>query len=119
MSTIQLPATVDDRGNILVNGRGGVDLPVVIRGSEWEIVDASTRELYFEVKGVLREPLLQGAEAGTRRLVLSRADIAKLPKSAVPFVVVDETDMVEGELVPDVIWEGTITWRGYLEAPSV
>jgi hypothetical protein len=72
-------------------------------------IDLSARSLYFEIKGVRREPLEQDPSNPLGRvIVLTKDEIALLPLAPTEFALIDES----GEVF-DVLWSGKITGYGW------
>lgn len=114
MTAIQR-ALVDDLGNINVHGRSGMVIVFKVETSTegtYENISAST--LIFEVAGKYRLALAAGADNYSRKVTLTRAQVALLaPGQPVQFTVIDETPSVQRNL-----WAGTITAYGFRTAPS-
>jgi len=105
---------VDASGNIAVHGRAAVVLlwkELVTAPSTYR--DISALDLFFEVSGKYRVELAPGDDVYSRKIILTRAQVAQLGLSATtPFALLDETPVD-----PRTLWSGEIQAYGYRAAP--
>ena len=103
---------------IAVHGRAGLLIPysrfIDNAGVDLQ-VDISTHDIYLEVPAAkLRVKLVADPEdIKGQRILLTRADVEKLPETPASFIVLDETG-----IIPVVDWEGKICRTGYKGDPS-
>lgn len=105
---------------IEVHGRAGLAIPYTrfkknAQGRD-EQIDISTSTIYIEIPAIKLRKLLVANTADPMGLLLelTRSEVEKLPVTASPFAVIDETTDI-----PDVEWEGKIVRTGYIGDPSV
>lgn len=105
---------------ITVHGRGSLVLPYKVRDANGTQIDISDWVVFFEVDGnatPIREQLVADPNDPLGlRIILERAQIAMLTKTAMRFAIVDESDAVND--IYRVLWAGTIKRTGYLGAPD-
>jgi hypothetical protein len=106
------PATVDANGNITAHGRGGLSLVLTFQNADGTARDVSALTMYFEVAGSVRVALGAGATTDKRTLTLTRTQVGAMGAGRKDFAVIDET------ATPDVIWAGSISVKGYTDAPA-
>jgi hypothetical protein len=114
---INQPDVVDEYGNISVHGREGLNLPISFQDADGNPRDVSLTPLFFEVKGKFRKALETGVTNDVRALVLTQAEVSGIGTTPVMFALIDESNVVGGDVIPDVLWEGKISYRGYTSAP--
>lgn len=101
---------------IEVHGRASLKAEFVARDKDTKVrIDLSGLSLFFECPSAgLRVPLIVGQpDAFARTLFLSRAQVEKLPTSASPYTILDETNPDE----PALWSKGTIMRVGYVGEP--
>lgn len=113
LQTIKQQGLVDNAGNLNLNGRTGLNLPLLFRDSDGNPQDVSARVYYFEVQNRLRVQLQPGTSSDMQMLVLTQAQVASCGTAKPAFVLRDETDTV-----PVVKWEGLVLLRGFLTQPT-
>ena len=107
-------AVVDDLGNINVHGRSALELVWKVKDADGNLVDISASDLFFEIDTKLRIELTAGEDNYSRKLTLSRAQIATLPlNQPLQYALHDETPSS-----PATIWNGRVTAYGFRTAPS-
>lgn len=114
---VSQPELIDEGGNITLNGREGLYLPLEFTDADGVHIDISASVLYFEIAGKLRKVLVAGPNNYTQVLVLTQTDVASLGTVPLRFVLRDETRVVDSVMIPDTLWEGKIRYRGYTSAP--
>jgi len=105
--------------DVSIHARGSWKDAVVFQDGDNGLADLSKLTLFFEVDGIgFRQKLVPDDKDPTIQwLVLGRTQVEKLTRSALPYAIVDETDLVEGDL-PIVLKEGTIKYHGYKGLPD-
>lgn len=113
------PPLIDPAGNIVVNGRSSIWLPVKSYAdvTKCEQIDISTWSLYFEINGVLAQRLTSDPN-DPFGLVLDIPDLATagitITSPRFPlFVLRNQTGSQ-----PGVIWQGQFIVTGYENAPT-
>ncbi len=113
MTAIQR-AVVDDLGNINVHGRSGLEIVWKVKNAEGNFLDISASDLFIEIDTKVRVELTAGEDNYSRKLTLTRAQIATLPlNKPLDYALHDETPSS-----PATIWNGKITAYGFRTAPS-
>lgn len=104
--------------DIKVHYRGSFRLDYKATDVDGVQVDASAWNLWLEIDGIaLREKLVADPEDPLGQMVvLENAQILLLPTAPIPFIIRDETDLLNDE--PIVLQEGTISGYGYKNAPD-
>lgn len=116
--TIDQPPILDAQGNIQVHGRAGCALQLLFRDEAGQSADATGRLVFFEVASKFRRQLQPVAgQADQLQLVLSQGDVDQVAKTGSAFVFRDETGVVGGQMIPQVLWEGVISIRGFKDTP--
>ncbi len=92
MTASQRPVVDKDTANINVHGRSGLEIVWKVRTKEGDLLDLSDRALVFEVGGWLRVATTPGEDAFSRRLTVTREEIATLPLNfALNYALHDES----------------------------
>lgn len=113
MTAIQ-KAVVDDLGNINVHGRSGLEIVWKIKDADANLINISASDLFVEIAGKIRIALTAGEDNYSRKLTLTRAQVATLPlNQPLDYALHDETPSS-----PATIWSGKITAYGFRTAPS-
>lgn len=110
------PELIDDDGNIRLHRREGSRFEIAFELPDGTPRDVSAALLFFEVKNEFRKPLESGTAIDNRTLIITREETAQLSTSTKgnPFVLIDETNVP-----PDVVWEGSIFVRGFVDQPEL
>jgi len=107
-------AVVDDLGNINVHGRSALEIVWKVKDAEGSFINISASDLFVEIATKLRIALVAGEDNYSRKLTLTRAQIATLPlNQPLDYALHDETPSS-----PATIWNGKITAYGFRTAPS-
>jgi hypothetical protein len=117
------PNPISPVGGIDLHGREGIIIEFGYReDGETSDRNISGADLYFEVEGVLRKALDPGDNNTRRNVGITQADVDEIWAAGtinnageryLPFVVRWET--IDP---PQVVWEGLVTLRGYIGAPT-
>jgi hypothetical protein len=106
-------AVVDDLGNINVHGRSALQVVWKVKSAEGAFLNISASDLFIEIAGSIRVALTAGEDDYSRKLSLTRAQIAALPlNQPLSYALHDETPSS-----PATIWSGKITAYGFRAAP--
>lgn len=109
---------IDPVKNVVsVHGREALDLPY----NQWtddEVptqVDISQRIMFIEIPAahIRKQLLLDQFDAKGLRIVLTREEVARIPTTPTPYVIIDETNIE----LPSLEFESRIYRTGYTEAP--
>jgi len=107
-------AVVDDLGNINVHGRSALEIVWKVKDAAGSFINISASDLFVEIATKLRIALVAGEDNYSRKLTLTRAQIATLPlNQPLDYALHDETPSS-----PATIWNGKITAYGFRTAPS-
>jgi hypothetical protein len=107
-------AVVDDLGNINVHGRSALEIVWKVKDAAGSFINISASDLFVEIATKLRVALVAGEDNYSRKLTLTRAQIATLPlNQPLDYALHDETPSS-----PATIWNGKITAYGFRAAPS-
>jgi hypothetical protein len=107
-------AVVDDLGNINVHGRSALEIVWKVKDAAGSLINISASDLFVEIATKLRVALVAGEDNYSRKLTLTRAQIATLPlNQPLDYALHDETPSS-----PATIWNGKITAYGFRTAPS-
>lgn len=109
----EMPAVINAVGGIDLHGREGIQL--VFRFGEADLI---AQDLWFEVDGLFRNELTVGATVYEKIITISQADVrtiweAGTPRGSSRLFTVRRYDVTP----PQVLWEGRIAIRGYIEEP--
>lgn len=107
-----------NNSDISIHGRGSYLDAIMYDDGDGGYLDLSGWKLFIEIDGVsIRLPLIADEEDPRVQWVsLDRTHIEKLPKSPQRYVIVDETNIVDG--LPFVLVEGTIKYHGFKGLPD-
>jgi hypothetical protein len=106
-------AVVDDFGNINVHGRSALQVVWKVKDAEGTFLNISASDLFIEIAGSIRVALTAGEDDYSRKLSLTRAQIAALPlNQPLSYALHDETPSSAA-----TIWSGKITAYGFRAAP--
>ena len=106
-------AVVDDLGNINVHGRSALQVVWKVKSAEGAFLNISASDLFIEIAGSVRVALTAGEDDYSRKLSLTRAQIAALPlNQPLSYALHDETPSSAA-----TIWSGKITAYGFRAAP--
>jgi hypothetical protein len=106
-------AVVDDLGNINVHGRSALQVVWKVKDAEGAFLNISASDLFIEIAGSIRVALTAGEDNYSRKLSLTRAQIAALPlNQPLSYALHDETPSSAA-----TIWSGKITAYGFRAAP--
>jgi len=106
-------AVVDDLGNINVHGRSALQVVWKVKDAEGAFLNISASDLFIEIAGSIRVALTAGEDDYSRKLSLTRAQIAALPlNQPLSYALHDETPSSAA-----TIWSGKITAYGFRVAP--
>jgi len=107
-------AVVDDLGNINVHGRSALEIVWKVKDADGNFLNISASDLFVEIATKLRIALTAGEDNYSRKLTLTRAQIATLPlNQPLDYALHDETPSS-----PATIWSGLVTAYGFRTAPS-
>lgn len=115
----EAPPVINVVGGIDLNGREGVLIEFGYQDANAADIDVSGLALYFEVDGVLRQALTAGNTVFRRLITITQEDVVEIYNAGTPhgasraFVVRNET-----AVPPQVLWDGLITIRGFVEQPA-
>ena len=107
-------AVVDDLGNINIHGRSALEIVWKVKDADGNFLNISASDMFFEVATKVRVELTAGEDNYSRKLTLTRTQIATLPlNQPLAYALHDETPSS-----PATIWNGLITAYGFRTAPS-
>lgn len=108
--TIKQKPTIDRKGNITIPGRSGFYRRIRLGNPNRDLTGAA---LFFEIGGIVREPLDPGVIPTERFINISLENLMQLAVDTPhQFYLIDESGVV-----PVVKWQGQFTRTGYTEAP--
>ena len=107
----------EDTNVVSVHGREALDLPYTrwTRDTVSEQVDISDAVIFIEIPaaGIRKRLIANPADTRGLRIYLTRAEVALIPTTATPYILIDETD----EQFPTLELEGRIYRTGYTQEP--
>lgn len=115
---IPQPDLVDREGNIHLHRREGAVIEIAFEDENGNPRDVTELPLFLEVRNKFRKELAAGLTSDKRMIILTQEETAFLNASGIEFVVREESQVLDGAVIPDVLWEGKMYGRGFGQEPS-